>query len=141
MKKRILAFDVGDARIGVAVSDPMGLIATPLEYIKNTGKKSVASEVEKLLREYDVNLIVVGMPLHMNSDFGESAKKSKAFGDYLSARFAIPVAYQDERLTTVMANSALIECNVRRENRKKYIDSLSAALILESYMNGKNMEE
>lgn len=130
-----MGLDIGDRRIGVAISDPSGMIATPLNYIEHIGKKQVAKEVESLIKEYGVHLIVVGMPLHLNGDFGERAEASKKLGDYLQRRLNIPVHYEDERLTTVMAENILIEGNMRREKRREKIDSMSAVLILEGYLN------
>lgn len=141
MNERILGLDIGSVRIGVAISDPSGLIAKPLDYIENSGKKKVVSEIEKLIKEYDLKKIVVGLPLHLNGDFGESAEAAKALGDYLGRRFHIEIDYQDERMTTMQAEKLLQSGGVRREKRKEYIDSLSAVIILETYLiknGGKN---
>ena len=118
--------DYGSKTIGVAVSDPMGLTAQGLEIIRreeeNKLRKSLR-RIEELVKEYQVEEIVLGFPKNMNNTIGERAEKSLQLKETLERRLGLPVIMWDERLTTVEADRTLIEAGVRRENRKKYVRS------------------
>lgn len=130
--------DYGSKTVGVAVSDLLGMTAQPVETItrKDENKlRKTCARIEELIKEYEVGKIVLGLPKHMNDDIGDRAEKSIAFGEMLKRRTGLEVIMWDERLTTVEAEQTLIECNVRREDRKKYIDQIAAVFILQGYMD------
>lgn len=130
---RVIALDVGDVRIGIAVSDPTGTIAQPLEVYRRVGYGPDCRYVEGLCRQYATHSVVVGMPLNMDGTAGGQAQKAKAFGEVLN-NAGLEVFYQDERLTTVTAEQALIDGKMRRENRRQTVDKIAAALILEQWL-------
>ena len=135
---RIMGLDYGSKTVGVAVSDLLGMTAQPVETItrKDESKlRKTCARIEELIKEYQVTKIVLGLPKHMNDDIGDRAEKSIAFGEMLKRRTGLEVIMWDERLTTVEAEQTLIECNVRREDRKKYIDQIAAVFILQGYMD------
>lgn len=134
---RILALDVGNVRIGIAVSDPMGIIANPLETYVRKGLQQDAEYVAKLAVGKDVSLIVSGLPLDLKGREMEQVAKTREFIDELSKHCDIPIEYLDERFTTVSAERLLIEGNVRREDRKKVIDKVAATIILQNYLDRK----
>ena len=130
--------DYGSKTVGVAVSDLLGMTAQPIETItrKEENKlRKTCARIEELIKEYGVTKIVLGLPKHMNDEIGDRAEKSIAFGEMLKRRTGLEVIMWDERLTTVEAEQTLIECNVRREDRKKYIDQIAAVFILQGYMD------
>ncbi|MGN8886086.1 Holliday junction resolvase RuvX [uncultured Blautia sp.] len=135
---RVLGLDYGSKTVGVAVSDPLGLTAQRLETIwrkqENKLRKTLA-QVEELVKEYEVERIVLGYPKNMNNTVGERAEKALEFKEMLERRIGIPVIMWDERLTTVEADRTLIEAGVRRENRKQYLDGLAAVFILQGYLD------
>lgn len=135
---RIIGLDYGSKTVGVAISDALGITAQPVETIwrKEENKlRKTCARIEELIREYGVTKIVLGLPKHMNDDIGDRAEKAIAFGEMLGRRTGLEVVMWDERLTTVEAEETLIECNIRREDRKKYIDQLAAVFILQGYMD------
>ena len=135
---RVLGLDYGSKTVGVAVSEPLGLTAQRLETIwrkqENKLRKTLA-QVEELVKEYEVERIVLGYPKNMNNTVGERAEKALEFKEMLERRIGIPVIMWDERLTTVEADRTLIEAGVRRENRKQYLDGLAAVFILQGYLD------
>lgn len=133
--KRVAGLDVGDKTIGIAISDPMRIIAQGLTTITRTKLEDDLAVVLKILKEHDVELIVVGMPKNMNDTIGPQAQRVMNFANKLRDKSGIELIYQDERLTTVSANKVLIESKVRRENRKKYVDKIAATYILQTYLD------
>ena len=135
---RVMGLDYGSKTVGVAISDPLGLTAQGIETIErkeeNKLRKTLA-RIEELVKEYEVEKIVLGFPKNMNNTIGERAEKSLALKAMLERRIGIPVIMWDERLTTVEAERTLIESNVRRENRKKYVDKIAAVFILQGYLD------
>lgn len=135
---RILGLDYGSKTVGVAVSDPLGMTAQRLETIwrkqENKLRKTLA-RIEELVQEYGVEQIVVGLPKNMNNTMGERAEKSLEFKEMLEKRTGLPVVMWDERLTTREAGRTLMEAGVRREDRKDYLDSIAAVLILQGYLD------
>jgi putative Holliday junction resolvase len=133
----LIAFDYGTKTIGVAISDPLGITAQSLETVQideakaNLGMK----RIETLIQQYHPVKAIIGLPKHMNNDEGLRADACRRFGALFTERFSIPVAFEDERLTTTQAEKVLISAGTRRENRKKYIDKLAAALILQNYLD------
>ena len=128
---RRLAFDYGDARIGVAVCDPDGIIATPLEFLttKNPALKTLILE---LFREYEPTKVYVGLPLNLSGDHSESSVKAITFSEFLRPLASCPVELIDERLTTSTASAALAQAGLSAKDQRKKIDSQSAVVILES---------
>ena len=135
---RIMGLDYGSKTVGVAVSDPLGLTAQGIETIcrkeENKLRKTLA-RIEELVKEYEVEKIVLGLPKHMNNDLGERAEKSLEFQEMLMRRTGLEVVMWDERLPTASAERTLIESQVRREDRKKYVDKIAAVFILQGYLD------
>ena len=138
---RIMGLDYGTKTVGVAISDALGLTAQGIETIERKEENKLrrtCARIEELIREYEVEKIVLGFPKHMNNDVGERAEKSLEFKAMLERRTGLEVIMWDERLTTVAAERTLIESKVRREDRKKYIDKIAA--VATDYMD-KPLEE
>ena len=135
---RIMGLDVGSKTVGVAVSDLMGWTAQGVEIIRideEAGEFGL-ERVAELVKEYEVEKFVVGLPKNMNNTIGPRALASQAYGEMLIARFGLPVEFQDERLTTVQAERMLVrEANTSRAKRKKVIDKLAAVMILQNYLD------
>ncbi|MCU6747946.1 MULTISPECIES: Holliday junction resolvase RuvX [Lachnospiraceae] len=135
---RIMGLDYGTKTVGVAISDALGLTAQGVETIERKEENKLRrtlARIEELVKEYEVERIVLGFPKHMNNDIGERAEKALEFRDMLVRRTGLEVIMWDERLTTVEAERTLIESRVRRENRKKYIDKIAAVFILQGYLD------
>lgn len=137
MIKHKIALDVGDVRIGVAVSDLMGLTANPREtYVRK--KNDIAFDVAYFCdyaKKEDADVFVLGLPKNMDGSEGERAEITRQFGELLAEQSGLPIVYQDERLTTVSAERMLIDADVRRDKRKKVIDKVAATIILQSYLD------
>ncbi|HEL0020578.1 Holliday junction resolvase RuvX [Streptococcus equi] len=135
---RIMGLDVGSKTVGVAISDPLGFTAQGLEIIRiNEDKQHFGFDrLAELVKQYQVDRFVIGLPKNMNNTSGPRVEASKAYGDKIEELFHIPVSYQDERLTTVEAERMLIEqADISRGKRKKVIDKLAAQLILQNYLD------
>ncbi|VDZ41402.1 holliday junction resolvase [Streptococcus dysgalactiae subsp. dysgalactiae] len=135
---RIMGLDVGSKTVGVAISDPLGFTAQGLEIIKIDEEKEEFGfeRLGELVKQYQVDQFVVGLPKNMNNTSGPRVEASKAYGEKIESLFSLPVHYQDERLTTVEAERMLIEqADVSRGKRKKVIDKLAAQLILQNYLD------
>lgn len=135
---RFMGLDFGSKTLGVAVSDPLGITAQPVEIIRRKSEnklRQTLARLEELAEEYQVTRFVLGLPKNMNNTLGERAEKSLEFKEMLERRTGLPVVMWDERLTTVEANRALMEGNVRRENRGRYVDAVAAVLILQGYLD------
>lgn len=137
---RIMGLDYGSKTIGVAIGDPLGLTAQGVEIIRreeeNKLRKSLR-RIEELVKQYEVEELVLGFPKNMNNTIGERAEKSLQLKETLERRLGLPVVMWDERLTTVEANRTLMESGVRRENRGKYVDMIAAVFILQGYLDAK----
>lgn len=136
---RILALDIGDVRIGLAISDVLGITANPVETYtraKNDEEKD-AIYIAELAKKMGVQRFVLGLPINMDGTEGPRVEKTRAFAEVLAAHSDIPIDYQDERLTTVTAERVLIEQGVRREKRKEVIDKVAAVIILRTYLDRK----
>lgn len=132
---RILALDHGTVRIGVAVSDELKMIASPLEFIPAERLETVVERLREIIRQKDVGQIIVGMPRNMDGSYGPAADAVRAFVEHLRAALPVPIRTWDERLTSAQANRMLIEGNVRRQNRKQVVDKMAAAILLQSYLD------
>ncbi len=137
---RLIALDVGDVRMGVAVSDPTGTIAQPLEVYRRVGYGPDCRYVLSLAQRFETRRILLGLPLNMDGSAGPQAAKVRAFGEVL-AQAGLTVLYQDERMTTVTAQRALVEGRMRREDRRDTVDKVAAAVILEQFLAAEAKEE
>ena len=134
---RILALDVGDKRIGVAISDELEISAHALTTITRTDQKKEIREIQEIITEYNVEEMIVGMPVMMNGSMGIQAEKVGKFVDELKKEVRIPIKLFDERLSTSLIEKTLIDADMSREKRKKVIDKLSAVIILQDYMSSR----
>lgn len=140
---RIMGLDYGSKTVGVAISDPLGITAQGIEIIrreKETKLRQTLARIDALIKEYQVESIVLGFPKNMNNTLGDRAEKSLAFKEMLEKRTGLEVVMWDERLTTVEAHRTLIEGKVRREDRSKYVDMLAAVYILQGYLDSKSFK-
>ena len=133
---RAMGLDVGERTIGVAVSDPTWLIAQGVKTIDRTKIESDLEELQRLVQEYEVGILVVGRPLHLNGRMSAQAWRIDKFVALLEQRLGLPVERQDERLSTVAAERALIEGGVSRKDRKKVIDKQAATWFLQNWLDG-----
>jgi putative pre-16S rRNA nuclease len=131
---RVLGLDVGSRRIGVAVSDPLGITAQGLETLQRTTKRRDFEHLQRVIQQYDVREIVVGLPLRMSGAEGIQSDKMQVFAEELRKRFRLPVHLWDERLTSVEANRLLREADLSIEKRGKAVDRMAAVLILQGWM-------
>lgn len=136
---KVLGLDVGDVWIGVAISDALLLTAQPLMTIKRESNKIAYEKIHEIIKENNVEKIVVGLPKNMNNTIGPQSEKVIKFAEKLKNKYKVKIEYVDERMTTLMAEKVLIEGSVRRENRKKYIDKIAATYILQSYLDRLNL--
>ena len=134
-QKRILGVDLGDARTGLAVSDALGFLAGGIGYIKSGHMPKVAEEILLAVEEHDVGLIVIGNPINMNGTYGPRAEKIQSFVELLQTMTDIPIIKFDERLSTAAAHRILNETNIKSGKRKTVIDTLSAQIILQNYLD------
>lgn len=132
---RILALDHGTKRVGVAISDEMQMIASPLEFIPAEPFADFLARLKEIIREKQVEQILVGMPRNMNGSYGPAAAKVQEFVAVLKETIAIPIKLWDERLTSTQANRFLIQAEVRRDKRKEKVDKTAAAILLQSYLD------
>lgn len=133
--QRIMGIDYGDARVGVAVSDPLGITAQGLETIKNTGGKALFCRLAELIDKYNPAAVVVGYPKNMNGTLGKRAKLTQDFADKLKKIYPGKIVLFDERLSTAEAVRSLNETNVRGKKRKNVVDTVAAVLILQTYLD------
>ena len=135
---RIMGLDFGSKTVGVAGRDPLLVTAQGVETIfrKSPAKlRQTLARITQLAAEYEAEKIVLGYPKNMNNTQGERCEKTKEFGQMLEQRTGLEVILWDERLTTAAAGQVLIDCGVRRENRKEYVDKIAACLILQGYLD------
>ena len=132
---RVIALDHGSKRVGIAIGDPLGVIAQPLEFIPAEPLDAFFERLKKLLAEKEVGQIIVGMPRNMDGSYGPAAEKVRAFVERLKEEVDLPIRLWDERLTTAQAQRVLLEGNVRRKDRKQRVDKMAAAILLQSYLD------
>lgn len=130
--KRIMALDAGDKRIGVAISDPLGITAQGLTVLENSPQ--VFSKIKEICQEYNVGQIVVGLPKNMNNTLGPRADWSQEFARRVAATTGLPVDMEDERLTTAAATRVMLDADLSRGKRRKVVDKMAAVLILQNYL-------
>ncbi len=136
MNERIVALDVGDRRIGIAVSDPLGVTAQPIETYTRIGYGPDSRHIAEIARRYETDRILCGLPRNMDGTQGFQVEKVKEFAAKLE-ELGLVIEYYDERMTTMLAESALLEANMRREDRKKKVDMVAAVVILQSYLDAR----
>lgn len=134
---RIMGLDFGSRTIGVAISDPFLWTAQALKTIKRS--KNELAEIAEIIKEYEVEEIVLGYPKNMNGTIGERAELTSKFGEKLARKFSLPVIFWDERLSTVGAEHSLLEADLSREKRKKVIDKMAAVFILQGYLDRRQV--
>ena len=132
---RIMAIDYGDAHTGVAISDPTGMLAGWTTTIDSRKQDVVVEQLRAIIAEWQVTELVLGYPKNMNDTEGERVQKTLAFKEALERRTGLEVVLWDERMSTVASERVLMEENVRREDRKTYIDKMAAAFILQGYLD------
>jgi putative holliday junction resolvase len=135
---RILGVDYGERRIGLALSDPSGLIAQPLSaLLRRRGKRPPFADIERIIHEHDVDEIVVGLPLESSGEESDWTRETRAFGDKLAVRTGLTVHYQDERMTSARAERTVRSIGLpkKERERKGRIDAAAAALILQAYLD------
>ncbi len=139
MSGRIVGLDPGQRRVGVALSDALGIIASPLAVLDRRSG-DVLGALRTLLADYDVSTVVVGLPVGLDGQEGAAAEQARAFGQDIQEEFGIHVVYFDERFTSVLAESALLEGNVRRTERRESRDKVAAAIMLQGYLDSRKRD-
>ena len=137
---RILGLDVGSKTVGVAICDEFGWTAQGLKTLKINEEKQEFGfdEIGQLIKEYEVSEVVIGLPKNMNGTIGPRGEASQQYANEIERLFQVPTVLWDERLTTMAAERILLEADVSRKKRKKVIDKMAAALILQGYLDSKN---
>jgi len=137
---RVLGLDLGEKRIGLALSDSLGMVASPLKVLEYESQRAAVEQIAAIVKSKGVGEIVVGLPLEMNGRGGLQAEKAQGFAKALEERVNVPVNCWDERLTTVQAERALLEADVSRKGRKLRADMVAAALLLQSYLDSRRKQ-
>lgn len=133
---RILGIDYGDVRTGTAISDPLGFTAQGLETINHgNNEKMLLDRLDEIIKQYSVELIVIGFPINMNATKGPRAEKTEKFIEKLKSRFHLKVEKIDERLTTVSAHKTMTELGISKDKKKSIVDTMSATYILQMYLD------
>jgi len=132
---RVLAIDHGTVRMGIAISDELKMIAQPLEFIPAEPFSGFIDRIKFLLSEYEVELLLLGMPRNMDGSYGDASIKVKEFEAILKKSTTIPIKTFDERLTSVQANRALTQGRVKKKKKRKNVDAMAAAILLQSYLD------
>jgi putative pre-16S rRNA nuclease len=138
LSRRILAIDYGSRRMGLAISDPLGITAQGLETLERKNKRADFGRLERTIREYQVREIVLGYPLRMSGQEGAQSQKVAEFAEELRQRFHLPVHLWDERLTSAEANRLLRDAEVSTRKRAQAVDRMAATLILQSFMQSRS---
>ena len=134
---RIAALDVGEARVGIAVSDELGITAQGVDVVRRVGGRRDLEAIAEVLRPYAPDRLVVGLPLSMSGAEGPQAARVRAFANDVATHLGLPLEFWDERLTTVAAERTLLEADVSRRRRREVIDKVAATLILQGYLARK----
>jgi putative Holliday junction resolvase len=138
---RILGLDVGDRWIGVAVSDPLGILASPVTRVERTDDEAAVKSIADLVRKHEAKAVVAGLPYSMDGSLGPQAVSVQGFLRKLAQSLSVPIQTSDERLSTVAAVQGMIEAGRSRESRKGKIDAAAAALILQWYLDKARREQ
>lgn len=134
---RILALDVGEKNIGLAISDKLGLIAQGLPTLRHQTKDEDISAIANILKVHHITEVVVGIPINLDGSLGKKAQEVAVFLEDLKKKITLPIKVWDERFTSVQAEKVLLEAGLSRKKRKKKIDQLAARLILQNYLDAK----
>lgn len=139
---RYLGIDLGSKTVGLAISDTTLTIASSFKtiFFKDEDYLSTIDEIKNIIKEYDIQKIILGLPKNMNNTLGERAEITTKYKRILEENTNIPVIFFDERLTSVISNSILIEADISRKKRKKKVDSIAAQIILQDYLNKEKNE-
>lgn len=132
---RVLAIDHGTVRMGIAISDELKMIAQPLEFIPAEPFSGFLDRLKVLLSEYEVELLLIGMPRNMDGSYGDASIKVREFEGVLKSSTTIPIKTYDERLTSVQANRVLSQGNVKKKKKRKNVDAMAAAILLQNYLD------
>ena len=138
---RILGIDLGEKRIGVSISDELGITAQGLPTINSINEIEDLNHIREIIDKYGVTKIILGLPKNMNGSLGKQAQKAMSFAEKLKSSFQLSVELEDERLSTSKAEKFLIETNQSRKKRKKVIDKMSAVIILQSFLDRRMMNK
>ena len=136
---RVLGLDFGTERVGVAVSDELGIIAQPIEFIHRRPIACFWERIRALHRDFSCERILVGMPRNMDGSYGQAAEAVKQFVEQLRQEMDVSIQTWDERLSSVQANRVLLQANVSRKKRRGKIDKMAAAVILQSYLDSRQL--
>lgn len=139
-RNRIMGLDLGSKRIGIAISDPEGILAQGLTILTHRSRQADLAAIEALAREHEVREIVIGYPLLLSGKEGKEAKSAKRFGAELARRTGLPIVYWDERLSTVAAHRLLLEAGLRSRQRAARVDMAAAELILQHYLDWRKKQ-
>ncbi len=139
-QKRILGIDYGDVRTGLAISDPTGTLASGLGTLKAYSDERLLEEISPYITQYQPSEIVLGLPINMNGSRGDRAVKAEQFAEKLRERFSLEVILLDERCTTMLAHNILNTTDTRGKKRKGVVDTLSAEIILQNYLDSKKFK-
>ncbi len=134
---RVLGIDLGTKRIGLALSDPTGAFASPFAVVASRGRANDLANLRQIVESNDVGQVVIGMPTTLRGEQGLAAQQAEGFARELAEQLDVPVTTWDERMTTVVAERALIEAGERRENRRDKRDKVAAAVMLQSYLDSQ----
>lgn len=134
---RVLGVDLGSARVGLALSDPTGLTAQPLEVLRTSGDDDVAATIADRVRELEVDEVVVGIPIRMNGTRGPEAEAAEAFAQRLEARARVPVHRWDERLSTKQAEGVMRSGGADARRQRGTVDKVAAAIVLQAYLESR----
>lgn len=138
MKGRRLGIDFGTVRVGLAISDPDGIVASPLATYERRNRDADAAYFRKLIADEDVAQLIVGLPMHTDGREGAKAKEAREFGAWLGETTGLPVTFYDERFTTVQAESALWEAGLTHKRRKDRRDRVAAQIMLQAYLESES---
>ena len=136
---RILGIDFGTVRIGLALSDPTGTLASPLPHLEKKTIPQINAALTELVETHEISRVVVGLPRNMDGSYGPAAEKVRDFISKIQGSLSIPIETQDERLTTMQASKQLSEIGLNQKELRKKIDSSSASLILQQYLDRKSL--
>jgi putative Holliday junction resolvase len=134
-ESRIMGLDIGEKRIGVALSDPLGIIASALTVIERRTDDAAIRQIVELARQSEVERIVIGLPRSLDGSMGRQAQTVQAFIELLKSHTELPIIIWDERLSTVAAEKTLLEAGTKRDKRKRHRDAVAAAFILQGYLD------
>ncbi|MCE1245855.1 MAG: Holliday junction resolvase RuvX [Firmicutes bacterium] len=139
--ERIMGIDVGEARVGVALSDPLGLTVRPLEPVTGEGRKVKIEKITKLVEKHSPDVIAIGFPLNMNGTKGPAARSVEKFMYYLKKVVTVPVIPIDERLTSWEAGEIMDNSGILKGDRKQKVDGIAAVLIVQKYLERRKTDE